>query len=105
MLWNILMHALIGIMGPLFFTLTPQGLGLTVAVVCCTQVADLFRYKREGLMRIDQLPEAQRSAAKEAFEAGLKSALVSHFIKNVAIFSVLVFVMADISRQYQWWVY
>jgi hypothetical protein len=105
MLWNIMMHGLIGMMGPNFFTLTPQGLGLTVIVVCCTQVADLFRYKREGRLRIEQLPEAQQAAAREAFEAGLKSALLNHFIKNVAIFSVLVFVMADLSRKYQWWVY
>ncbi len=105
MLWNIVMHVLIGIMGPLFFTLTPQGLGLTVVVVCCTQAADLFRYKREGQMRIDQLPETQRAAAREAFDAGLKGALVNHFIKNVAIYSVIVFVMADLSRKYQWWSY
>ncbi|MCF6281709.1 MAG: hypothetical protein L3J28_05760 [Candidatus Polarisedimenticolaceae bacterium] len=98
-----MMHVLIGIMGPLFFTLTPQGLGLTVAVVCCTQVADLFRYKREGRMRIEKLPEAQQAAASEAFDAGLKSALMNHFFKNLAIYSVLVFVMADLSRKYQWW--
>lgn len=97
------MHTLIGIMGPLFFTLTPQGVGFAIAVVCCTQVADLFRFKRDGKLRIEKLPEDQRAAADEAFETGLKSALVNHFFKNLVIFSILVLVMADLSRKNQWW--
>ena len=96
------MHAMIGLFGPLFFTLTPQGVGLTIVVVCCTQIADLFRFKREGEMRIKVLPEEQRAAASEAFTAGLKSALLSHFFKNLVLFSILVLIMADLSRKYQW---
>ena len=98
-----MMHALIGLLGPLFFTLTPQGIGLTIIVVCCTQAADLYRYKREARMRIDTLPEEERAAATEAFDAGLKSTLLSHFLKNLVIYTIIVLVAADLSRTYQWW--
>ena len=98
MFWNIFMHALIGLLGPAFFTLTPQGVGLAVLVVCATQAVDLLRIKREMLQEIEELPEKERKPAMEAFNANLTTTLAKIFAKNVAMYSALVLIAAEISR-------
>ncbi len=94
MLWNILMHALIGLLGPAFFTLTPVGIGLALLVVCCTQAVDLLRIKRELQQQAEELPAVQR----EARQASLNTTLARTFAQNLAIYSALVLVAAEISR-------
>ncbi len=102
MFWNIFMHALIGLLGPAFFTLTAQGVGLAIVVVCCTQAVDLPRIKREMLQEIEALPSKERKAATEEFNAGLKLTLAKIFARNVAIYSALVLIAAEISRVTNW---
>lgn len=92
------MHALIGLLGPAFFTLTPQGIGLAVLVVCATQAADSLRIKREMLQEVEALPENDRKPAMEEFNANLKKSLAGIFVRNVAMSSALVLVAAEISR-------
>ncbi|GEM_PF-141540 len=98
MFWNIFMHALIGLLGPAFFTLTPQGVGLAILVVCATQAVDLLRIKREMLQEIEALPEKERKPALEEFNANLNTTLAKIFAKNVAMYSALVLIAAEISR-------
>ncbi len=102
MFWNIFMHALIGLLGPAFFTLTPQGIGLAILVVCATQAVDLLRIKREMQQEIEALPEKERKPAMEEFHANLKMSLAKIFAKNVAIYSALVLIAAEISRTNNW---
>ncbi len=102
MFWNIFMHALIGLLGPAFFTLTPQGVGMAIVVVCFTQAVDLLRIKREMLQAFDTLPDKERKAAVEEFNANLKSTLAGILAKNVAMYSALVLIAAEFSRTANW---
>ena len=102
MFWNLFMHALIGLLGPAFFTMTPQGIGLTILVVCATQGVDLLRIKREMLQEIEALPEKERKPAMEEFNANHKSSLAKIFARNVAMYSALVLIAAEISRTSNW---
>ncbi len=102
MFWNIFMHALIGLLGPAFFTLTPQGIGLAILVTCATQAVDLLRIKREMLEEVEQLPKKERKGAREALEANLTSTLAGIFAKNVALYSALILIAAEVSRTTGW---
>ncbi len=102
MFWNIFMHALIGILGPAFFTLTPQGIGAAILVACATQGVDLLRIKREMLQEVESLPEKERAKAREELEAGMTSKLAGLFARNVAVYSALVLVAAEFSRTMGW---
>ncbi len=98
MFWNIFMHALIGLLGPAFFTLTAQGIGLTLLVVCATQAVDLLRIKREMEQQVEELPAAERDSARQELQSRLKSSLAQTFVRNVALYSALVLIAAEISR-------
>ncbi len=102
MFWNLFMHALIGLLGPAFFTLTPQGIGLAILVTCATQAVDLLRIKREMLEEVEQLPKKERESARQELESNLTSKLAGIFARNVAMYSALVLIAAEISRSTGW---
>ncbi|HFC53338.1 MAG TPA: hypothetical protein ENJ43_02770 [Gammaproteobacteria bacterium] len=92
------MHALIGLLGPAFFTFTAKGIGLTLLVVCATQAVDLLRIKREMEQQVEELPTAERDSARQELRARLKGALAESFARNVGLYSALVLIAAEISR-------
>jgi len=98
MLWNVLMHALMGWLGPTFFTYTPEGIGMAILVVCLTQGVDQIRVKKEKYLEIDKLPEAERVSASKELDGKIKSILIKTFIQNVLLFTALVLITADLAR-------
>ncbi len=97
-LWNFIMHALIGWLGPMHFTYTPSGIGMAVLVVCLTQGVDQIRIKKDKYLELEKLPESERAAATRALDDNIKSILAKTFVQNVLVFTVLVLITADIAR-------
>jgi len=96
------MHALMGWLGPAYFTYTPDGIGMAVVVVCLTQGVDQVRIKKDHYLEIAKLPKSEQAAATKALDAQIKSILVKAFIQNVVLFTAVVLITADIARTYVW---
>jgi len=96
------MHALMGWLGPMYFTYTPNGIGMAILVVCITQGVDLIRIKKESYLAIKEMPESKRGAATKELDARIKSILVKTYIQNVVLYTALVLIVADLARMYVW---
>jgi len=92
------MHSLMGWLGPLFFTYSPEGIGVAILVVCITQGVDQIRIKKDKYLEIDKLPEPERVAATKELDENIKSILIKTYIQNVLLFTAVVLVTADIAR-------
>lgn len=99
MLWNFMMHALMGWLGPTFFTLTPEGIAMALLVVCVTQAVDQIRLKKLKQQEIEALPEQEREPANQA----LKQVLLKLFVQNVMIFTGVLLIAAQVARTHGWW--
>ena len=102
MLWNLMMHALMGWLGFSFFTLTPEGIGMAVLVVCMTQAVDQIRIRKEKRQEVDALPEKERKTAARKLEAGLNKMMALIYIQNVLLFTVVLLVAAQVARTHGW---
>jgi len=96
------MHVLMGWLGPMYFTYTPDGIGMAVLVVCATQGADQFRIKKEMYADIEKLPVSEQAAATKELDATIKSTLLKTYIQNVVLCTAIVLIVADIARTYVW---
>ena len=102
MLWNLMMHALMGWLGAYFFTLSIEGIGMAVLVVCVTQAVDQIRLRKEAWNEIESMPEAERKEAKRQLEASINKKMAMLYAQNVAIYSVVVVVAAEMTRTQGW---
>ena len=96
MLWNLLMHVLMGGLGAYFFTLSPEGIGMAVLVVCVTQAVDQIRLRKELRSKIESAPGSKQK------EAGINRDLALLFVQNVALYSVVVVISAETARSQSW---
>jgi len=102
MLWNFMMHALMGWLGPNYFVFTPEGIGMAVLVVCVTQAVDQIRIRKEKWKAIDALPPKERKAAAQKLEAGFNKMMALIYIQNVLLFTVVLLVAAQVARTHGW---
>ena len=102
MLWNFMMHVLMGWLGPNYFVFTPEGIGMAVLVVCVTQAVDQIRIRKEKWQEIDALPEKERKAAAQELEAGLNKTMALIYVQNVLIFTVVLLGAAQVARIHGW---
>jgi len=102
MLWNLMMHVLMGWLGAYFFTLSIEGIGMAVLVVCVTQAVDQIRLRKEAWNEIESMPEAERKDAKRQLETSINKEMALVFVQNVAIYSVVVVVAAEMVRRQGW---
>ena len=96
MLWNLLMHVLMGWLGAYYFTLSPEGIGMAVLVVCVTQGVDQIRLRKELRSKIESGPGSKQK------EAGINRDLALLFVQNVALYSVVVVISAETARSQSW---
>lgn len=94
-----MMHALMGWLGPMFFTLTPKGISMALLVVCITQAVDQIRLKKLKQQEIEALPEQEQEPANQL----LKQVLLKLFVQNVIIFTGVVLIGAQVARTHGWW--
>lgn len=97
-----MMHALMGWLGPHYFELTPEGIGMAVVVVCITQAVDQIRIRKEKWKAIDDLPPQERTAAAQKLEAGFNKMMALIYIQNVLLFTVVLLMAAQVARTHGW---
>ncbi len=97
-----MMHALMGWLGPDFFLLTPEGIGMAVLVVCVTQAVDQIRIRKEKWKEVDTLPPRERKAAAQKLQDGFNKMLALIYIQNVLLFTVVLLVAAQVARTHGW---
>ncbi len=102
MLWNLMMHALMGWLGAHFFTLSVEGMGMALLVVCVTQAVDQIRLRKEAWSEIESMPIAERKQARQRLEANINKKMALVFVQNVGLYSVIVVVVAEMARSQGW---
>ena len=100
MIWNLIMHALIGLLGTTFFHFTPKGVAFALIVTLATQAVELFRIYREKKNTIERGGAKGRAAQLEEFNRDFKEALPQLYLKNVGIFTIVVIFAAELGRYY-----
>ncbi|MFQ5328569.1 MAG: hypothetical protein ACE5D4_01095 [Thermodesulfobacteriota bacterium] len=102
MIWNVIMHILIGVLGTTFFSFTPKGIAFAVILTVATQGVDLIRLYRDKLKRLENKPtrDKLRTANIEAFKREFKEKLPKLYLRNVGIFTLIVIFASEIGRYY-----
>ncbi len=98
MLWNFMMHALMGWLGADFFIPTPERIGIAILVVCVTQGADQYRLRKELWAEVATLPEDEQGAATSELEKNMNRILATAFVKNTLIFLAILLFTAHAVR-------
>ncbi|MCP3676525.1 MAG: hypothetical protein GY721_02730 [Deltaproteobacteria bacterium] len=103
MIWNFIMHTLIGVLGTTFFHFTPKGIAFAVILTVATQGVDLIRLYRDKLKILENKPmrDKLRTANIEAFKREFKEELPKLYLRNVGIFTLVVIFAAELGRYYR----
>lgn len=102
MVWNLMMHALMGWLGAYFFLPTAERVGVAVLVVCMTQAVDQVRIRKEKYAAVDALPERERRVATQELEKSLGRMMALTLLQNVVIYTVVVLLTAHAARLNGW---
>ncbi|MCW8882472.1 MAG: hypothetical protein OQL17_03855 [Sedimenticola sp.] len=102
MLWNLMMHTLMGWLGAHFFILTPERIGIAILAVCMTQAVDQVRLRKIKWAEIEALPEKERKSASAELEKTINRDLALTFVQSVAIYSAVVIFAAHVARVNGW---
>ncbi len=102
MLWNFMMHAMMGWLGAYYFIPTLERIGTAILVVCLTQAVDQARIRREKWAEIEALPEDQRDEASSLLEEKIGRLMAQTFIQNVVLFTVVLLLTAHAVRLNGW---
>lgn len=96
MLWNLMMHVLMGWLGAYFFTLSSEGIGMAVLVVCITQAVDQIRLRKEMRSKLESGPSSKRK------ETAINKEMAVLYVQNVALYSVVIVITAEMVRSQGW---
>ncbi len=102
MLWNFMMHALMGWLGAYFFLPTAERVGIAILVVCVTQAVDQIRIRKEKFAEIESLPKAERGQAGRELEQKFNRVLSKLFVQNVVIYTAVLLLTAHAARLNGW---
>ena len=102
MLWNLMMHALMGWLGAYYFTLSSEGIGMAVLVVCVTQAVDQIRVRKEAWSEVEAMPVAERKDATQQLEANINKKMALVFVQNVFLYTAIVLLVAEMARTHGW---
>ncbi len=102
MLWNFMMHALMGWLGAHYFLPTQERIGVAILVVCLTQAVDQVRIRKEKWAAVDALPDKERPQAAKDLEQNINRIMMITFIQNVMIFTVVLLLIAHAARLNGW---
>lgn len=102
MLWNIMMHAMMGWLGLNYFTFTYDGIGMAILVVCITQAVDQIRIRKQKWQEVEVLPVKERNSAKLELTESINKMMAIVYIQNVTLFSIVILFTAHAARFYGW---
>jgi len=102
MLWNLMMHALMGWLGAYYFTLTTEGIGMAVLVVCVTQAVDQIRVRKEAWSEVEAMPIAEREEAAQLLEKSINKKMALVFVQNLVLYVAIVLLVAEMARTHGW---
>ena len=102
MLWNLMMHGLMGWLGAWYFLPTVERIGIAVLAVCMTQAVDQARIRKEKMAEIDSLLEAGRGEMAKGLEQRLGRVLAVTYLQNVALYTIVLLLMAHAARLNGW---
>ncbi len=102
MLWNLMMHALMGWLGAYYFTLSPEGIGMAMLVVCVTQAVDQIRVRKEAWSEVEAMPVTKRKDATQQLEANINKKMALVFGKNFILNTAIVLLVAEVARTHGW---
>ncbi|MCP4283302.1 MAG: hypothetical protein GY792_02445 [Gammaproteobacteria bacterium] len=102
MLWNLMMHALMGWLGAYYFSLSPEGVGMAVLVVCVTQAVDQIRLRKEAWNDVAAMPVAERKGATQELEASINKKMASALVQNVILNTAILLLVAEMARTHGW---
>jgi hypothetical protein len=97
-----MMHALMGWLGAYYFTLSSEGIGMAVLVVCVTQAVDQIRLRKEAWSEIEAIPMAERKDAMQQLEANINKKMALTFVQNVFLYTTIVILVAEMARTHGW---
>jgi len=97
-----MMHALMGWLGAYYFTLSPEGIGMAVLVVCVTQAVDQIRVRKEAWSEVEAMPMAERKDATQQLEANINKKMALVFVQNVFLYTGIVLLVAEMARTHGW---
>ncbi|MFQ5586282.1 MAG: hypothetical protein ACE5GF_05600 [Thermodesulfobacteriota bacterium] len=103
MIWNFIMHILIGVLGTTFFQFTPKGIAFAVILTIATQGVDLIRVYRDKRAKIEKEPmrDKLRAVKLEEFRKEFQAELPKLYLRNVGIFTAVVIFAAELARFYR----
>jgi hypothetical protein len=102
MLWNLMMHTLMGWLGAYFFILTPERIGIAILAVCMTQAVDQVRLRKMKWAEIESLPEKEQKGATDELEKTINRDLALTFAQSVVVYSLVVLFAAHAVRLNGW---
>lgn len=102
MLWNLMMHGLMGWLGAWYFLPTAERVWVAILVVCLTQAVDQVRIRKEKFAQVESLPKQERAEAARQLEQNLKRMLAITFVQNVVIYTVVILLTAHAARVNGW---
>ncbi len=97
-----MMHALMGWLGAYYFTLSSEGVGMAVLVVCVTQAVDQIRVRKEAWSEVEAMPIAERKDATQELEASINKKMALVFGKGVFLYTAIVLLVAEMARIQGW---
>lgn len=99
MFWNFFMHILIGLFGSTeWFTLTTQGVLMSVGVVSLTQASEMIRLYMEEKKKIETDTKNNPGEKLEAFKEKFKKELPAAYLQNLVMYTAVVLFSAEIGR-------
>lgn len=98
MIWNCIVHIVIGLLGTEFFDWTAEGLLVSLVVVCITQPSESLRQYTKEKNKISQSPPNKRKSQLEAFDKKFKKELAPILIQNIIMYMAIVLLSAEIAR-------
>jgi len=101
-LWDLMMHALMGWLGAYYFTLTAGGIGMAILVVCVTQAVDQIRVRKEAWSEVEAMPVVEREKAAQQLKKNINKKMALVFVQNLTLFTVIVLLVAEMARTHGW---
>jgi len=98
MVWNFIIHIVIGLLGSEIFTWTVKGVLMSLLIVCVTQPSEMARIYMEGKRKIEKGPAGKQKAELEAFNKQFKKELPATLIQNIIMYTAIVLLAAEIIR-------
>lgn len=98
MVWNVVVHIIIGLLGSDIFILTKGGIVMALVLVAGTQAFEVVRVYDNARKKIESLSESERNSKLEEFKKDLPVFIGKKYIMNVVYYTFLLLIAAQLVR-------